>query len=144
MKTKEIREALRDEPSASKWKRDQTLFVKLPAIDLIKQTNKVCNIWRLTWHITDQTKSTSFMTELLKCGNCAQHIIVYERQKFSKPKSSRHDLRESYRDELNILSVAIDVFDIFQLSDVYQMKMYAGSWVRVTAFFVSFIRHCKM
>ena len=40
------------------------------------------------------------------------------------------DSRESlvyFRDELNILSVVIDVLDIFQLSDVYQMKLYAGS-----------------
>ena len=45
------------------------------------------------------------------------------------------DLRESYSlpqgrtpgDGLNILRLAIDVLNIFQLSGVYQMKMYAGS-----------------
>ena len=40
----------------------------------------------------------------------------------------------SLKDELNILHVAIDVLDTLQSSDVYQMKLYAGSWVRVTAF----------
>ena len=42
----------------------------------------------------------------------------------------RQDLRESYsllQGRTFILCVAIDVLDIFQLSDVYQMKMYAGS-----------------
>ena len=37
------------------------------------------------------------------------------------------DLREYivyFKDELNILCAAIDVLDIFELSDVYQMKMY--------------------
>ena len=32
-----------------------------------------------------------------------------------------------FKKELNILRVAINVLDIFQLSDVYQMKMYASS-----------------
>ena len=84
--------------------------------------------------MTDQTEATSFVAELLKSGNCAQHItVLYERQKFSKPKSSTHDesiriyvsLIVYFKDEVNILGVAIDVLDIFQLSDVYQMKMYA-------------------
>ena len=44
------------------------------------------------WHVTDQTEATNFVAEVLKCRNCAQQIIVYERQKFSMPKSSTHDL----------------------------------------------------
>ena len=44
--------------------------------------------------VTDQTETTSFVAELLKCGNCAQHFIVYERQKF--PSMIHKDLRESY------------------------------------------------
>ena len=44
-----------------------------------------------------------------------------------------------FKKELNILLVAIDVLDIFQLSDVYQMKVYARSWFRVTAFFAQFL-----
>ena len=35
-----------------------------------------------------------FLAELLKFGNCAQHFIVYERQKF--PSMIYKDLRESY------------------------------------------------
>ena len=49
------------------------------------------------------------------------------------------DLRESYTwriDELNILRLAIDVLDIFQLSDVYQIKIYVGS-----SFFARFVKH---
>ena len=82
------------------------------------------------WQVTDRTEATSFVAELFKCGTCAKHLIVYERQKPSKPKSSVHEnLRESYsflQERTQFLRVAIDVLDIFQLSDVYQMKMYAG------------------
>ena len=83
------------------------------------------------WQVTDQTEATSFVAELLKCRNCVQHFIVYERQKFSKSKARMiyKDLRESYSllsRKNSILRVAIDVLDISQLSDIYQMKMYAG------------------
>ena len=33
-----------------------------------------------------------------------------------------------FKKELNILRVAIDVLDVFQLSDVYQVKMYAKTF----------------
>ena len=50
------------------------------------------------WHITDQTEATSFVAQFLKCGNCAQHIVVYERQKFPSQNQAGmiyKDLRES-------------------------------------------------
>ena len=49
------------------------------------------------WQVIDQTEATSFAAELLKCGNCAQHFIVYERQKFSRQNQACvicKDLRE--------------------------------------------------
>ena len=61
------------------------------------------------WQVTDQTEATSFMAELLQCRNCAQHFIVYERQKFSKLSVkvyvSPPDLIY-FKKELNILRVA--------------------------------------
>ena len=42
------------------------------------------------WQITDQTEATNFMVEVLKCRNCAQHIVVYERQTF--PSQNQADM----------------------------------------------------
>ena len=76
------------------------------------------------WQVTDQTEATNFVAEVLKCRNCAQHIIFYERQKFSKPKS---DLRESH----SLLQERTQYFTLgdqcFGHLPVYQMKMYTGS-----------------
>ena len=51
------------------------------------------------WQVTDQTEANSFAAELLNCGNCAQHFIVYERQNFPSQNQAcmiYKDLHESY------------------------------------------------
>ena len=50
-----------------------------------------------------------------------------------------------FKKELNILRMAINVLDIFQLSDVYKIKLYAGSsWVSVTAISARSTKHIPM
>ena len=42
-------------------------------------------------------------------------------------QNQAHMIYKDFEEELNILCFGIDVLDIFQLSDVYQMKMYVRS-----------------
>ena len=75
-------------------------------------------------------EATSFVAELLKCRNCAQHFIVYERQKFSKPKARMiyKDLRGLRVQETTQYFTCGDrCFGHLPVVDVYQMKMYARS-----------------
>ena len=42
-------------------------------------------------------------------------------------QNQAHMIYKDFEEELNILLFGINVLDIFQLSDVYQIKMYARS-----------------